>query len=181
MTIWKHLRPGKAHQSSEVLRTITENSHKNSMLLILARPLLLWLRQHERSTREVEMSVSKNQKVHGVIHTASAASAGVGAGLAQIPGADAPVIAGIQTTMIIGIAEIHGTGLNKAAAANLLLTFTATIGGRTLSQFLVGWIPGWGNAINASTAAALTEAVGWAADAYFAEQRDAKLIECPAV
>ena len=87
----------------DAVGTITENSHKNSMLLILARPLLLWLRQHERSTREVEMSVSKNQKVHGVIHTASAASAGVGAGLAQIPGADAPVIAGIQTTMIIGI------------------------------------------------------------------------------
>jgi uncharacterized protein (DUF697 family) len=37
-----------------------------------------------------------------------------------------------------------------------------------LSQALVGWIPGVGNAINAATAAALTEAIGWAADGYFA-------------
>ncbi|HQP39712.1 MAG TPA: hypothetical protein PLI95_31225, partial [Polyangiaceae bacterium] len=61
----------------------------------------------------------------------------------------------------------------KAAAADLLLTFTATHVGRGISQWLVGWVPGWGNAINASTAAALTEAVGWAADAYFGEQRAA--------
>ena len=41
-------------------------------------------------------------------------------------------------------------------------------GGRLLSQVLVGWVPGFGNVINASTAAALTEAIGWAADSYFA-------------
>ena len=113
---------------------------------------------------------TNNQKVHGVIHTASLAAAGVGAGLAQIPGSDAPVIAGIQTTMIVGIAEVHGVSIKRTAAADLLLTFAATIGGRTLSQWAVGWIPGWGNTINASTAATLTEAVGWAADAYFEEE-----------
>jgi uncharacterized protein (DUF697 family) len=32
----------------------------------------------------------------------------------------------------------------------------------------VGWLPGFGNAINAATAAALTEAIGWAAEEYFA-------------
>jgi uncharacterized protein (DUF697 family) len=109
------------------------------------------------------------QKVHGIIHIASAACAGVGAGLAQIPGSDMPVIAGLQTTMIVGIAEVHGVSLTKTAAADLLLTFTASVGGRALSQLLVGWVPGLGNAINASTAAALTEAVGWAAHTYFAK------------
>ena len=112
-----------------------------------------------------------NQKIHGVIHTASVGAAAVGAGLAQLPGSDAPVIAGIQTTMIIAIAEEYGVPLTKTAAADLLLTFVATTAGRGLSQFLVGWIPGWGNAINASTAAALTEAVGWAAEAYFEGSR----------
>lgn len=77
--------------------------------------------------------------------------------------------AGIQTTMIVGIAEVHGVRISKMMAADLLLTFAASMGGRAVSQWLVGWIPGWGNGINASTAAALTEAVGWAADAYFAE------------
>jgi uncharacterized protein (DUF697 family) len=33
--------------------------------------------------------------------------------------------------------------------------------GRTASQALVGWIPGFGNAINMTTAAGLTEAIGW--------------------
>lgn len=110
---------------------------------------------------------TKNQKVHGIIHASSTAAAAVGAGLAQLPGSDAPVLASIQTTMIVAIAREHGAEVTKAAAADLLLTFTATAVGRGISQWLVGWIPGWGNAVNATTAAALTEAVGWAADAYF--------------
>lgn len=45
----------------------------------------------------------------------------------------------------------------------------ATVG-RAVSQVLVGWIPGLGNAINASTAAALTESVGWLLAKEFASQ-----------
>jgi uncharacterized protein (DUF697 family) len=112
---------------------------------------------------------TKNQKIHGIIHTASAACAGIGGGLAQIPGSDSVAIVPLQTAMIVAIASEHGVTLTKAAAADLLLTFTATIGGRFLSQVLIGWVPGLGNIINASTAAALTEAIGWGADAYFDE------------
>lgn len=115
--------------------------------------------------------LTTNQKVHGIVHAASTAAAAVGAGLAQLPGSDAPVLAGIQTTMIIAIAQEHRAHVTKAAAADLLLTFTATAVGRGISQWLIGWVPGWGNAINASTAAAITETVGWAADAYFADTR----------
>lgn len=110
---------------------------------------------------------TKNQKIQGIVHAAATAAAAVGAGLAQLPGSDAPVLVGIQTTMIVAIAREHGTAVDKAAAADLLLTFTATCVGRGISQWLVGWVPGWGNAINATTAAAITEAVGWSADAYF--------------
>ena len=42
--------------------------------------------------------------------------------------------------------------------------------GRAVSQVLVGWIPFVGNAINASTAAALTESVGWLLAKEFASQ-----------
>lgn len=111
--------------------------------------------------------------VHGIIHTASASAAMVGAGLAQIPGSDAPVLVGIQTTMILALARQYDVAMDDATAADLVLTFAATAGGRALSQFLVGWIPGWGNAINASTAATLTEAVGWAAESYFSRARAA--------
>lgn len=105
--------------------------------------------------------------IHGIIHGASTASGMVGAGLAQIQGSDAPVLAGIQATMIMALARQYGVALDEVTAADLVLTFAATAGGRALSQFLVGWIPGWGNTINAATVAALTEAVGWAAASYF--------------
>lgn len=113
-----------------------------------------------------------------VIHLAATAAAGVGAGLAQAPGADAPLLVGIQHAMIISIAHEFGISVGATAAAELLLTFSATMAGRSLTQWAVGWLPGWGNAINATTAAALTEAVGWAAHRHFsgiAARRDAGL------
>lgn len=113
------------------------------------------------------MASQSRTVVNGIIATAAASAAAVGAGLAQIPGSDAPVLCAIQTAMIVAIAQAQGVSITKAAAADLLLTFAATTGGRAVSQFLVGWIPGWGNAINATTAAALTTAVGKAAEAYF--------------
>jgi uncharacterized protein (DUF697 family) len=102
-----------------------------------------------------------------IIHTFSGLAAGVGGGLAQIPGSDAMVLVGLQTQMIGLIAAEMGVPVKEAMAKELALTFGATMVGRSVSQWLVGWIPGWGNAINASTAAALTEAVGWAAVAWF--------------
>ncbi len=81
---------------------------------------------------------NRNSKAHGVIHVASLAAASVGAGLAQIPGSDAPLLTGIQATMIIGIADLHGVSIGKAAAAKLILPFSAMVGGRALSQLLVG-------------------------------------------
>ena len=124
-------------------------------------------------TKTKTTALTTNQKVHGIVHTAATAAAAVGAGLAQIPGSDAPVLAGIQTTMIIAIAHEHAAAITRAAAADLLLTFTATHAGRGISHRPVARAPAWRNATNASTAAALTEAVGWAADAYFAEERAA--------
>lgn len=110
-----------------------------------------------------------NQKIHGIIHGAAVAAGWVGAGMAQLPGADMPIIMGIQATMIVAIGAEHGVEMTKGAAAKLALPFAAGYGGRAISQVLVGWLPGVGNAINASTAAGITEAVGWAADAYFAK------------
>lgn len=106
-------------------------------------------------------------KLHVIIHSAAASAAGVGAGLAQIPGSDAPVLITIQSAMIVAIAGHFGNQVGKEAAVKMLLPFSATVAGRGASQALVGWIPGYGNVINAITAATLTEAIGWAAVAYF--------------
>ncbi len=118
--------------------------------------------------------MSTNEKVHTIIHGAAASAAAVGTGLAQIPGSDNVVITPIQVAMIIAIGEVHGQQLSKAAALSTLSAASAGVAGRTLSQFLVGWIPGYGNAINATTAFAITEAIGWAADKILSEQKVAK-------
>ena len=110
-----------------------------------------------------------NSKVHGIIHTASASAAGVGAGLAQIPGSDMPILCGIQSAMIIAIGKVHGHSITTGETIALIATFATGKIGRGISQFLIGWIPGIGNAINASTAGIITEGIGWAADAYFSD------------
>jgi uncharacterized protein (DUF697 family) len=112
---------------------------------------------------------TKAEKRHALIHAAAAACAAVGGGLAQAPGADTAVITPIQVAMIVALGAEHGTPISKTAAAELILPFSAAAVGRGLSQCLLGWVPGLGNVVNAITAAALTEAIGWAADAYFAE------------
>ncbi len=110
---------------------------------------------------------TKAEKIHALIHAAAASCAAVGGGLAQAPGADTAVITPIQVAMIVALGAEHGTPISKTAAAELILPFSAAALGRGASQCLLGWVPGLGNAINAITAAALTEAIGWAADAYF--------------
>ncbi len=53
-------------------------------------------------------ALTKKEKVHGIIHAAAASAAGVGGGLAQVPGSDAPVLVGIQTSMIVAILDKSG-------------------------------------------------------------------------
>jgi len=110
-----------------------------------------------------------NLWVFKIIVGASSAAAAVGAGLAQFPGSDWVLIVPIQLSMITAIARVHGSEIDKAAAAALLATFTATVAGRTVTQAAVGWFPGVGNALNAVTASALTTAIGSAAHNYFAK------------
>ena len=78
-----------------------------------------------------------------------------------------PVLTALQTAMIVAIGHEHGCEITKASAKSLLLTFPGGYGGRVLSQYFIAWIPGYGNAISASTAMVITEAIGWAANAYF--------------
>jgi uncharacterized protein (DUF697 family) len=98
---------------------------------------------------------------NGIIHSASLAAAGVGAGLAQIPGSDNAIITPIQLTMTISLGRVFGITLGESSAKAALASAAAATVGRTVSQVLIGWIPGVGNAINAATAAGITESIGW--------------------
>lgn len=107
------------------------------------------------------MTEEQKIKCSTIIHAASISAGGVGAGLAQIPGSDNAVITPIQLTMTIALGKVFGVKLTESAAMAALGSGATSTVGRTVSQVLVGWVPGIGNAINAATAAGLTETLGW--------------------
>ena len=107
---------------------------------------------------------------NGIIHSASVAAAAVGGGLAQVPASDNLIITPIQLTMAVSLGKVFGIMLHQSAAKAAVASAAAATVGRTASQVLIGWIPGVGNIINATTAAAITEAIGWIMANEFASQ-----------
>ncbi|GHS89015.1 hypothetical protein AGMMS49957_11500 [Synergistales bacterium] len=118
-----------------------------------------------------DLTETQQAKCHGIIHTASAAAGAAAAGLAQIPLSDTAVITPIQITMIVSLGSVFDISLAESAAKSLIAGLGASYAGRAVSQVLFGWIPGLGNMLNATTAAGITEALGWAAVEHFKEQR----------
>ena len=119
------------------------------------------------------MTSSEKKACHGIIHLNATAAAGVAAGLAQIPGVDNAPLFAIEVEMTIALAKVFGISITKAGAKAVLSGVAGTTVGRAISQVLVGWIPGIGNAINAGTAASVVEGIGWAVAKTFEAQRDA--------
>ena len=52
------------------------------------------------------MNKIQRRKAHLIIHSASTAAAGVGAGMAQLPFPDATVLLPIQTAMVIALGKV---------------------------------------------------------------------------
>lgn len=107
------------------------------------------------------MTGTQRIECHTVIHTATAACAAVGGGMAQLPFSDALPISGTQATMVMSLGKIFGKSITEAGAKAIIAGISGAAVGRLVSQLLVGWIPVLGNAINATTAAAITEFLGW--------------------
>lgn len=115
------------------------------------------------------MTEEERSSCHTIIHSASASCAGIGAGLAQAIGSDTLLITPIQITMIIALGKVFNKDISESVAKSLLMSLGGALVGRGVASVLVGWIPGIGNVINASTAAGVTEAIGWAAAKHFDE------------
>ena len=124
--------------------------------------------------KKIDISPEQEKKCSAIIHAASAACGGVGAGLAQIPLADTAAITPIQIGMIMGLADVFELHITEGAVKGIIAGAGTSFVGRGISQVLVGWIPGIGNAINTATAAGVTEAVGWLAVKNFAARADAE-------
>jgi uncharacterized protein (DUF697 family) len=82
--------------------------------------------------------------------------------MAQLPTSDNAALCAIEITMTISLGAVFGIEITRSVASGIAATTAGTLAGRAISQTLVGWIPGAGNVINAATAAAMIEALGWA-------------------
>ena len=126
------------------------------------------------NTKRLQERMTSEQygKCHAIIHGASTLAAGVGTGLAQIPLSDNAVITPIQVAMVTALGTVFGLEITGVMGRAAVASAIAGTVGRMISQVLVGWVPGVGNVVNASTAAALTEAIGWAVTANFAKEAE---------
>lgn len=116
--------------------------------------------QIERKER-LEAMISEARTV---VHWAAAAAGTAGA--SPIPGSDAPIIAGIQSTMIYKINTEFEVNDKDSSATSLItgilgVTAVASLG-RTVAANLLKFIPGAGSVVGATTAIAITEAIGHA-------------------
>lgn len=119
-----------------------------------------------------ENTMTKREKIkcNAIIHSASVATGCIGAGLAQIPCSDNFLITPVQLLMTISLGKVFGIKLSKSAAESAVASAAAATVGRAASQVLGGWVPGAGNAMNAATAAGLTESLGWILANEFAKE-----------
>jgi uncharacterized protein (DUF697 family) len=105
-------------------------------------------------------------RIQVIVHTVSLEAAAIGAATAQIPG-DKFIIGGFQVEMIMDIASEFGVVMTKSAASALFQSAIASVIGPQIAAGIVKYVPLWGNVVNASVAAAITETIGWATYNYF--------------
>ena len=111
------------------------------------------------------MTNDQSHQCHIAIHTAATTAAVIGGGLAQLPGSDNAPLVAIQISMAIALGKIFDIQISDTVGRGMVMTALASMTGpvvaRTISQWIFGWVPGAGNAVNATTAAAITECIGW--------------------
>lgn len=116
------------------------------------------------SKSKVRMPKELGKKCHIAIHTATTAAAAAGA--IPIPIADAIPITATQIGMVIALGKVFDITLSETVAKSLIGASITPQAGRTVASGLLKMIPGAGTVaggvIGASTAAAITEALGWA-------------------
>jgi len=101
-------------------------------------------------------------RCHLVIHSHAVTGGGVAFISAQIPTIDVPALVAIEVHMIIKLGSIFKIDLTESVAKSIIASSVATHVGRGVTQWAFGWIPGYGNVINTTTAATIIEGIGWA-------------------
>lgn len=122
------------------------------------------------SKSKVHMPKAIEKKCHVAIHTATTATAAAGA--IPLPMSDAIPITAAQIGMIISLGKIFDLTLSQSAAKSIISVTVTQQAGRAIFTNILKAVPGAGtiagSVIGATTAAALTEALGWiVADDFF--------------
>jgi uncharacterized protein (DUF697 family) len=94
------------------------------------------------------------------IHIAALAGALAALLMAQLPASDNTILVPIEVIMVIRLGSVFQVRLREAVSRGFIIGSVATFLGRAISEFLVGWIPLYGNLIDALTAAAVIEFLG---------------------
>lgn len=115
------------------------------------------------SRSKVHMSKELKKKCHIAIHSAMSAAAMAGA--MPIPMSDAIPITAAQISMIVALGKVFDIRISEAAAKSLMGVGVTQQAGRTIFSNLLKMFPGPGTVaggiIGASTAAVITEVLGW--------------------
>lgn len=106
--------------------------------------------------------VDKKKMTGILIHGFAAAHAATALILAQTVIGDEAALTALTVTMIMAVAKINGADWDSGTALAFLGVFIGSYAGMRGAAFLVKWIPGLGNCINAIVTAATTEVLGWA-------------------
>ena len=108
-----------------------------------------------------KLTIDQIVKCNAIIHSNAAATAAIALPTSQIPVPDAAIITPIQTTMIIELGRVFDIEITANVASGILKSLGAMVVGRQTVKIALGWFPGIGNIINTTTAAGVTEAIGW--------------------
>lgn len=115
------------------------------------------------SKSKVQMPANLKSKCSMVIHTATLTAAV--SGISPIPMSDAIPITAAQITMIVSLGKIFDVTLSQSAAKSLVCVGATQQAGRAIAASLIKAVPGVGTVVGGvicgSTAASLTEALGW--------------------
>lgn len=156
--------------------SVDQAIYLQKVLCTLASRSRTWnLLENEKESgpiKDVKDLLSKKEinKCHMTIHSAAAACGSIGAA-PHIPLSDSFIITPIQVGMLVSLSQIFGAKITRAAAQSILSSYISSTVGRSISQLMVGWIPGVGNVVNLVTAVSLTEFIGWSFAREYAENR----------
>lgn len=101
-------------------------------------------------------------KAHLLIHGFAAAHGGTAFALSQVPFADTAALTAETIAMVALIVKNCGSGWGQATIEAFAAQQLARFVGVEIAKHGYKYIPLYGNAANAVTSVAITEAVGWA-------------------